>query len=136
MQAMTLHDLLLDGLATAAGLGAALLLLKRLPLVPRLAQLNTNIHKAFHVIGASGISDHWKELVVPRYALSIMIGSSCLAVYLLAVLGMFVAGFVAAQLPFVDAPQDALARLFRPEPQVMALVMGIGLVLTLRRNRQ
>ena len=130
------HDLLVDGLATATGLGAAILLLKRLRVLPTLVGVNTTIHKAFHVIGAAGISDHWKELVVPRYALSIMIGSSCIAVYLLAMLGMFVAGCFAAGLPFVDTPQDALARLLRWEPQLMAVVMGIFLSFNLWRKRR
>ena len=136
MEAMTLHNLLVDGLAAATGLGAAILLLKRLPVLPTLVDVNTTIRKALHIIGATGISDHWKELVVPRYALSIMIGSSCIAVYLLATLGMFVAGFFAAGLAFVDTPQDALARLLRWEPQLMAVVMGIILSFTLWRKRR
>ena len=133
---MTLNNLLVDGLAAATGLGAAILLLNRMPVLPTLVDVDRTIRKAFHVIGATGISDHWKELVILRYALNIMIGSSRIAVYLLAMLGMFVAGFFAAGLPFVDTPQDALARLLRWEPQLMAVAMGIFLSFTLWRKRR
>ncbi|MCZ6490431.1 MAG: hypothetical protein O7A06_07865 [Acidobacteria bacterium] len=134
MGAMTLLNLLLDAGAAAAGLGAAVLLFKRLPLISTFVDLNSTVYKAFHVIGARGISDHWKELVLSRYALKIMIGSSCSAVYLLAIVGGFVAGFIVVQLPFVDTPQSALARLLRWEPNLTAVVMGIFLSFASRRK--
>lgn len=133
---MTLHELTLDGLTAAAGLGAAVLLLKGLPIRPTLVDVTARVHKAVRVIRATGVSDHWKERVVPRYALSIMLGTSRIAAYLLAMLGTFIAGFVAAGVPFGEAPGDALARLLRWEPQLMALAMGTLLVLFLRRRRR
>ena len=133
---MTLNNLLLDALAAAAGLGAAVLLFKRLPLISTFANLFSTVNKAFHVIGANGISDHWKELALSRYALRIMIGSSYGAIYILAIAGWFAMGFVTVQLPFVDSPQIALARLLRWEPQLMVVVMGGLLSLTWRWKRR
>lgn len=133
---MALHDLLSDGLAAAAGLGAASLVAKRLPVWATLVNINVTIRKAFNVIGATGISDHWKEFVFPRYAITLLIGSWCLAFYLLAILGVFVSGFVAAELLFMDTLQDALARLWKWEPQLIATVMGILLFLVLQRRRR
>lgn len=133
---MTPHNLLLDALAAAAGLGGAVLLFRRLPLISTFANLFSTINKAFHVIGARGISDHWKELVLSRYALKIMVGSLCGAIYIFAIVGWFATVFVTVQLPFVDSPQIALARLLRWEPHLMAVVMGILLSLTWRWKRR
>lgn len=129
---MTPNNFLLDALAAATGLGAAILLFKRLPIVSTFVNLYSTANKAFHVIGAGGISDHWKEIALSRYALRIMIGTSRGACYMLAIVGLFAIGFVAVQLPFVDTPQTALARLLRWEPHLMAVVMGVVLSLTWR----
>ena len=133
---MTPNNLVLDALSAAVGLGAAVFLFKRLPLVSTFAKLVLTANKAFYVIGAKGISDHWKEWVLSRYALRIMIGSLCGAIYILAIVGWFATGFVAVLLPFVDAPQIALARLLRWEPHLMILVMGILLLLNWRWKRR
>ena len=136
MQATTFLDLVLDGAAVAAGLCAAVLLLRRLPIVATLAAVLAASRRALHVIAAAGISDHWKELVVPRYALRIMIGSSWIAVYLAALLAVFVAGFLAVDLFFVDTPEAAWARILRPETQLIAVAMGVVLSLALLRKRR
>ncbi len=133
---MTPNNLVLDALSAAVGLAAAVFLFKRLPLISTFANLYLTVNKAFHVIGARGISDHWKELALSRYALRIMIGSSCGAIYILAIVGWFATGFVTVQLPFVDTPQIALARLLRWEPHLMAVIIGILLTLTWRWKRR
>jgi len=136
MQATTLDSLLLDVAADAVGLGVAILLLRRLPIMPTLGAVLATTKRALHVVRASGISDHWKEVVVPRYALRIMIGTLSLALCLAALLAVFVAGFMAVGLFFVDTPQDAWARILAPQAQLIALAMGVALSVVLLRKRR
>ena len=43
----------------------------RLPIMRQLAEVGSTAKKSMHLLGAKAISDHWKEKVLPTYALKI-----------------------------------------------------------------
>lgn len=54
----------------------------RLPLGRSLYVLKETGHKAIYSISSSKISDHWKEIVLPRYALRIFTTSLCMFMFI------------------------------------------------------
>lgn len=69
--------------AALAGVGFVEILL-RLPLWRRLTEFRATIDKVRRVIRSARISDHWKERVLPRYAVRMLGQSTVVAVCLLA----------------------------------------------------
>lgn len=136
METIALDNLLQDVLAAAAGLSAAFLLFKRLPVWATLVSLKVTIRKAFTTIMMTAVSDHWKEVAVRRYALRLLMSSCRLAVFMLVLVVVFAAGFVVVQLLFMESLQYALTRLLRWEPQLLAAAIGIPLFLFLQRVRR
>jgi hypothetical protein len=67
-------------LAGVAGVGFVELLM-RLPILPRLAEFRATVFGALSVVRSVRISDHWKEKVLPRYALRLFRLTMVLAVY-------------------------------------------------------
>ncbi len=61
------------GLALAAVLTAELLI--RLPLLRAIGTIGTSARKAQWIVASGAISDHWKERILPAYALRIGLGS-------------------------------------------------------------
>jgi hypothetical protein len=47
----------------------------RLPLIDRIKTVSATAQKAMRVLKSSRISDHWKERILPAYALRIGLGS-------------------------------------------------------------
>jgi hypothetical protein len=54
------------------GTVAAVELALRLPIGGTVAQMHTTVGKITRVIGSKHISDHWKERILPSYALRLM----------------------------------------------------------------
>lgn len=125
--------LILDGFAVALGLALAIVAFHRLPLTAVLRRLAITLRKSLSVTTSSRISDHWKERVVPVYALTIFRDSLVLALQVFCLAAIFVVIFVMACWPFVASVDEAFGRLWRWQPQAMALVFGIGYWLWQRR---
>lgn len=133
---MTPNELPADMLSAAAGVAVASLLAKALPLGPTITTVNGIVRKSLYLVAARNVSDHWKERVLPHYALRILIGSGQLAAYLLAVLGAFVLGFAAVQFLLFDTPDSGLVRLLGWQSQIVTAVFGICVYLYLRLRRR
>ncbi len=58
----------------------------RLPVIGQVHQLLGTTQKAGHIIAAKGVSDHWKERVMLRYAREILFCSVKLVVFMTGVL--------------------------------------------------
>lgn len=67
----------------------------RIPLSSIVSDINVVVRKALHVLGASSISDHWKEKVMLSYAGALFLSTLKLAALLVAI------GLVAVLLIFV-----------------------------------
>ncbi|MDH3588069.1 MAG: hypothetical protein OEQ74_01565 [Gammaproteobacteria bacterium] len=65
----------------------------RLRFLQRVGELNALLHKVARTIRSSRISDHWKERVIPRYAITLFLMSIKLFAILLTTMSAF---FVAA----------------------------------------
>jgi len=61
----------------------------RLNLLSHLDSIHSVTRKVAHIIPQNSISDHWKEKIVPAYALSIMKSSLRILLILLFVLSIF-----------------------------------------------
>lgn len=129
-----LGRLLLDGLAISLAAGAAILTLRRLPVLDAVVAIGSNARRAFRAISARRVSDHWREQVVPRYTVGVMAGTVRLAGYLAAASVAFVAVFLAIGLPFADGPAEVLGRLLLWETQAMAALAAMLLFVFLSRS--
>ena len=77
----------------------------RLNILSHLDSILTVIRKVTHIILENSISDHWKEKIVPMYALSMM--KSSLRILLILLFVLFV--FLIAELLFNDFFNHALS---------------------------
>lgn len=80
-----LRGLLLVAPATVAVVEA----FRLCPLLRLAHSLLDQVRKSMHVVAASGISEHWKELVLPAYAATMMRTSLLLGGWLLVLLAVF-----------------------------------------------
>ena len=86
--------MLLWGLVTLAAILASEAFL-RLPVLGRIAEVSATAQKAGRVLRSSRISDHWKERILPAYALRIGLGSATFFVLLcIALLPVLIAGLL------------------------------------------
>lgn len=127
--------LLLDALGAGLGVGVATFLFIRLPLLADLRRFQHTLQHALHVLGSKRISDHWKEIVVPRYSLTILLDSLRFALFLTLILGGFVLAFGVAGLPFGMSFEAMSARLLEWQPNLLALAFGVVLMVILPRTR-
>lgn len=77
---------LFAGIATIAAVEVML----RLPLASIVAEWQATARRAVHVVTTTRISDHWKEIAVPTYALRLLRLTARLAVRILVVVSPFV----------------------------------------------
>lgn len=128
-------DILSDAVAAAAGIAAALLLLRALPLATRIETVLSTMRKALTVIGSKRISEHWKERVVPAYSAKIFLASLDVALRIALVLLAFVAGFAVAHLPVTGDAAVSAGRLLHWQPQIIAFALAMGYWLLWPRSR-
>lgn len=91
-------------LAAVAGIAAVEVIL-RLPLAETLVRCRQTTSKVQSVITSARISDHWKEKVVPAYAIRLLGLSVRIALYLLLVMApvlTFIAIATALGVPFLE----------------------------------
>ena len=91
-------------LAGIATIGAVEIML-RLPLPATLSGLQSIFRRVVHVISSDNISDHWKEIAVPTYALRLFRLTAKLAFLIAIVVSPFGLAFVASALagiPLLD----------------------------------
>jgi len=79
----------------------------RLPLMASATRLAKVASKSFAVIGASQVSDHWKEKAISRYSRDMLVGSLKLALLSVALLSPFIVGTFAVSL-LAPGTEDAL----------------------------
>ncbi len=97
----------------------------RCRLAGHVGSLMEHATRAFKVLTARRISDHWKELVMPVYALAIM---KC-ALALLFWLTVLFAAFLSAVYLAGDILQpdfSLIEEMSRPAPQFLALTIGLA----------
>lgn len=128
-----LSELGLDTLGAAVGLVTVLLVEQRLGVLPFAESLGLIVRKSLRVMTSPRISEHWKERVMPRYALRLFLGSLRLTVSLILLVIVFAAGFVLVWLP-VGGWEEALARLMGWQAQLIACTLGVGYLVLHRRN--
>jgi hypothetical protein len=101
-------------LLAVAGIGAVEVLL-RLPLMRTVARFRSTLAKVSAVIRSEKISDHWKEKVVPTYALRLLRMTALTAACLLRVIAPFVFLFAVAEavaIPFYEFAVSPTSLLF------------------------
>ncbi|WP_284165766.1 sulfotransferase [Frigidibacter sp. SD6-1] len=109
------------GLVTLAAVLASEALL-RLPVIGRIAEVSATAQKAGRVLKSGRISDHWKERILPAYALRIGVGSVtfflllCLALLPVALLGLLYPPGLSAW----------MAALLRPMAILVLCVVSLG----------
>ena len=107
-------------LAAIASIGAVEVIL-RLPLMRTIGRFRSTLSMVSSVIGSTKISDHWKEKVVPIYALRLLRLTALTAAYMLLVFVHFIVLFVvaaAAGIPFFEFTLSLTGLLFT---SIMAL---------------
>lgn len=132
---MGLNEILIDGIATTAGIFGSVFLLQRLHPARVVGQLERTVRQSLRVVASRRISQHWKERVVPAYALSVLAASLRLALIMALLAGVFVMLFTLVYLPFVEGPSAAFHRLLRWQPQAMVMGIGLGYLLYYRHRR-
>lgn len=86
----------------AIGAVVASELLLRLPMVPEFSRVQSASRKATRLLRSSAISDHWKEKILPVYALRIgrgsllLFGMLCVVISPVILLGVFADGGIAS----------------------------------------
>lgn len=132
---MATSVLLLDALGAALGIAVATYLYRRLPFMATLYAFQRTLTHALRVVVSRRISDHWKEIVLPRYSLNILIGSLRFTFFLMLILGGFALTFSLAGLPFGVSFEAMSERLLEWQPNLFALAFGIVLMVVLPRLR-
>lgn len=97
---------------------AAVELVLRLPIVSLTRRLRTLLQKAFRVVYSRAISDHWKEKVLPSYAM----GLASISLKLGAILSLVGATVFSLSLAF-----EMLLSLSTPPVELLMTWSGIGL---------
>jgi hypothetical protein len=122
-------------LAAAAAVAAGELFL-RLPVVGTLDLVLATSRKSARVLASRRISEHWKERVLPIYALRIAGGSLRFLFFLAMLLTPFlVAGFLAGAV----RPGGLVAwseELMRPPVMALVCAASVGWILLRRRGRR
>lgn len=100
--------------AALAGIGFVELFI-RLPIVSTMSRTRAILSKVSAVLGSSRISDHWKERVLPAYALRLFGQTMVLALYLavaFAPFALLIAIATAMDVPFAEFTLSAVGILY------------------------
>jgi len=81
--------------------------------------------KALSVIRSPDISDHWKEKVVPRYAMHIMVSSFLIIFYLMILFFAFGVAYCLSGLIFFSNLYQVIETFCQIEMQIITVVFGM-----------
>lgn len=118
--------LLIDSVGAAAGVSAAVPILRLLPVSGVLGRLSTIVRRSLGVVSSRRISDHWKERVLPVYAIRILGDSLRLAAVLALLLATYAGTFVLVLWVVTGSLDVGIERLLAWPPQLIACILAIA----------
>ena len=109
---------------SAIGAIAASELFLRLPIMKHLATVGSVSRKSMKVLGAKGVSDHWKERVLPAYSLRLAKGAVLFFFFLiLALLPVVIVGFA-----WPGGIGDWMGAIMAPLVLLFLMVISLGYI--------
>jgi len=109
---------------SAIGALAASELFLRLPIMRHLGTVGTISRKSMKVLGAKGVSDHWKEKVLPTYSLRLAKGAVLFFFFLvLALLPVVIVGFA-----WSGGVSDWMGQIMAPMVLLFLMVVSLGYI--------
>jgi len=110
-------------------------LLKKISIHENILRLKIGMKRSLGILRSRGISDHWKEKAIPRYAQFIFAESLKFFAYIILLLMSFVFAFVGIEMLFRTDINVVLGRLYSWELQLLTVVIGL-LFLLIRPSRK